>query len=137
MTATATASAAASAIYNQHAAAFGNVSAYVVMQGAERVATIAFKYPRDGAGRLYAYVHWIGTPMVRGFAAGGGYDKHAAACASAARKMPDHADEGGARFCDAGELVRFSRFRDALAMDDGHRWSDQLRRAGFTVFQAV
>ena len=74
-------------IYDQHRAAFSNVSAYVVMHGGERVATVAIKYPRDGAGRLYAYVHWLGVPMVRGFAGGGGYDKRSAACASAARKL--------------------------------------------------
>lgn len=73
-------------IYDQHRAAFANVSAYVILRGGERVATIAFKFPRDGAGRLYAYVHWIGVPMVRGFAAGGGYDKRSAAVADAAQK---------------------------------------------------
>jgi hypothetical protein len=135
MTATASASAAASAIYNQHATAFGNVSAYVVMQGAERVATIAFKYPRDGARRLYSYVHWIGTPMVRGFAAGNGYDKHTAACAAAARKMtPPEMRFDGAAF---GAGHNFHVFQTALAKDDGHDWNRQLRDAGFNVFQAV
>jgi hypothetical protein len=141
MTVAASASAAASAIYNQHRAAFANVSAYVVMHDGQRVATIAFKYPRDGAGRLYAYVHWIGTPMVRGFAAGGGYDKRTAACAAATRKMPDtlpttcYAD--GTPHHPEAESAAYAAFHAALAKDDGHDWSDQLRRAGFNVFQAV
>jgi hypothetical protein len=135
MTATASASAAASAIYNQHAAAFANVSAYVVMHGDERVATIAFKYPRDGAGRLYAYVHWMGTPMVRGFAAGGGYDKHTAACAGAIIAMFPGA-AGSARIMALPDTP-FARFVRALEVDGGYAWDVMLRRAGFDVFQAV
>lgn len=53
-------------IYEQHDAAFSRVSAYVVARNGERVATIAFKFPADGAGRLWAYVHWLGLEMVRG-----------------------------------------------------------------------
>jgi len=135
MTAPASASAAASAIYNQHAAAFANVSAYVVMHDGQRVATIAFKYPRDGAGRLYAYVHWVGTPMVRGFAAGGGYDKRTAACAAAIAAMMPGAT-GHARLMAMADTP-FARFARALAVDDGHDWNSQLRRAGFDVLQAV
>jgi hypothetical protein len=112
-------------IYDQHRAAFSNVSAYVVMEGADRVATIAFKYPRDGAGRLYAYVHWFGAEMVRGYAAGGGYDKHSAACADAARKGTP-----------LGEEIAEGFWR-ALAKDDGYYWDRHLRDAGFEVWQAV
>jgi hypothetical protein len=119
-------------IYEQHKAAFANVSAYVVLNAArERVATIAFKFPRDGAGRLYAYVHWFGLQMARGFATGGGYDKRSAACSSAAGRvtglpaLPD---------CDHAEVLKF---RDALLKDDGHSWERNLEAAGFTVLQAV
>ena len=73
-----------SSIYELHDKAFRHVSAYVILLNGERVATVAIKFPADGAGRLYAYVHWIGTPMVRGFAGGYGYDKRSAACADAA-----------------------------------------------------
>jgi len=113
-------------IYQQHRAAFASVSAYVVMHRGERVATVAFKYPRDGASRLYAYVHWLGSPMVRGFAAGGGYDKHTAACASAARKVPH-----------AGSNTQMDAFFSALSQNDGYRWNEHLRIAGFDVLQAV
>lgn len=104
-------------IYDQHAKAFANVSAYVIMKGADRVATVAFKYPRDGASRLWAYVHWIGTPMVRGYAGGYGYDKHSAACADAARKI--------------------AKANGPESVPDGHYWNDHLRKAGFEVWQAV
>lgn len=119
-------------IYDQHRAAFNQVSAYVVMHGADRVATVAIKYPRDGAGRLYAYVHWLGVPMVRGFAGGGGYDKRTAACASAARKLPDNLPEGYAERWD-----EYAAFLAAMRADGGLDWNTALTGAGFNVFQAV
>lgn len=110
-------------IYDQHQSAFARVSAYVVVKGGERVATIAFKYLRDGAGRLYAYVHWLSTEMVRGFAGGGGYDKHSAACSDAAEKLKP---ENGV-----------SAFAAALQKYDGKSWRAHLTDAGFDVWQAV
>jgi hypothetical protein len=115
-------------IYGQHTAAFSTVSAYVIVRDGARVGTIAFKYPRDGAGRLYAYVHFHGTEMVRGFAAGGGYDKHSAACASAARAI----------VYKIGERPDYlEHFVTALAEDDGFSWHHHLRVAGFSVWQAI
>jgi hypothetical protein len=117
-------------IYTQHDAAFRKVEAFVIVKGGERVATIAFKHPASGEGRLYAYVHWFGIEMVRGLASGYGYDKRTAACASAANQMkgepatPDsHSD--------------WEAFRSALALNGGHHWDSALRNAGFTVWQAV
>lgn len=119
------------AVYRQHEASFSSVSAYVVLFNGDRVATIAIKFPRDGAGRLYAYVHWIGVPMVRGQAGGGGYDKRSAACANAARKLPETSTEY------EGHPAAYAVFRDTLARDDGYSWDRRLTDAGFTVFQAV
>ena len=117
-------------IYDQHRAAFNSVSAYVIMHDGDRVANVAIKYPRDGAGRLYAYVHWIGLEMVRGFAAGGGYDKRTAACACAARKLPENLPAGYESPC-------YRPFLDAMRKDGGLDWNTALTRAGFTVLQAV
>jgi hypothetical protein len=115
-------------IYDLHSKAFARVSAYVVLHNGERVATIAFKFPADGAGRLYAYVHWLGVPMVRGFAGGYGYDKRSAAVADAVRKIPDDiAGKDGAR----------QAFIEALERDSGSYWDRRLEAAGFTVLQAV
>jgi hypothetical protein len=119
-------------IYDQHAAAFANVSAYVILRDGQRVATIAFKFPRDGAGRLFAYVHWIGAEMVRGYASGGGYDKRSAACAAAVAKMKAGPGRDGAEIDAAADP-----FRAALAIDDGIEWHNRLRAAGFEVVQAV
>jgi hypothetical protein len=118
-------------IYEQHRAAFKDVAAFIVLKNGERVATVALKYPRDGAGRLWAYVHWYSTEMVRGFAAGGGYDKASAACANAARKMT-----GDSRF-RLYDPEAFAAFRDALRDDSGFHWQRCLERVGFTVLEAV
>jgi hypothetical protein len=131
-------------IYTQHRAAFANVAAFVVMSHHKRddiVATVAFKYPRDGAGRLYAYVHWLGTPMERGHASGGGYDKHSAACASAAEKLaaalPSTLYADGTPHHGESDRTLYADFIQAMREDGGRRWDDALRAAGFVVRQAV
>lgn len=131
----------ASNIYDLHTAAFSRVSAFVVMDKAERVATIAFKFPEGGAGRLYAYVHWMGIPMVRGFAAGGGYDKKSASVSAATGKLPDSLGEDkytdGSRHHTVESCNRYMEFLVATRADDGYHWDRRLQDAGFTVLQAV
>ena len=118
-------------IYDHHDKAFAGVSAYIITKGGERVATIALKFPKDGAGRLWAYVQWLGSPMVRGFAGGYGYDKRSAAVAAAVSKMEligaEHVDDRAAQI----------EFRKSLIRDDGHYFDARLRAAGFEVWQAV
>lgn len=123
-------------IYDQHAAAFAQVSAFVVMRDGEKVATVAFKFPRDGAGRLYAYVHWLGIHMVRAYAGGYGYDKRTAAAEYAARAMPTAAKAYGPEN-DHPDVSLYDAFRAALLLGDGYDWSRNLEKAGFTVLQAV
>lgn len=121
-------------IYDQHRAAFAQASAYVILDSAgERVATIAVKFPRDGAGRLYAYVHWIGVEMVRGWASGGGYDKTTAAISSAAKRLKpaDKMDDLGPK------QFPYRKFIAATEHDGGDHWDSMLRKAGFRVLQAV
>ena len=123
-------------IYDQHDKAFSRVSAFVVAHEGKRVATIAFKFPADGAGRLYAYVHWLGEPMVRGFAGGYGYDKRSAACADAARKLTDPQE---IRLSETAQDLGapWTAFRAALIEDGGEYWNQRLETAGFAVWQAV
>ena len=118
-------------IYNQHKAAFANVSAYVIAKDGERVATIAFKFPKDGAGRLYAYVHWLGVPMVRGFASGYGYGKRSAAVANAVNKMIVPVEMDGLN------AALMHNFLGAVEIDGGEYFDRKLELAGFTVWQAV
>lgn len=127
-------------IYDQHDAAFAHVSAFVVVKDGARVATVAFKFPRDGAGRLYAYVHWIGAQMVRGFAAGGGYDKKTAACADATRKQRltyKVGEDGEGRYQSYEPAGAEAAFWHALSLNGGRDWDRALRDAGFEVWQAV
>lgn len=136
-------------VYEQHEAAFSSVSAYVIARDGERVATIAFKLPRDGAGRLYCYAHWFGYPMARGWAGGYGHDKRTAACSVASRKMRGQRyDRDFVSFCGVELEARpgpmfaelgsdVDKFMDALDLDGGRGWADYLRDAGFTVWQAV
>lgn len=123
-------------IYDQHDKAFARVSAHVIIKDGERVATVAFKYPTDGAGRLQCFLHVLALPMVKGTASGYGYDKASAAFADAAEKQakvkledwqtPDGYAE---QYAIAQAMVDCFR--------DGYSWQDNLREAGFTVWQAV
>lgn len=114
-------------IYSHHDKAFKQVSAHAVLHNGDCVATIAFKFPADGADRLWAYVHWRGLPMIRGYAGGYGYDKRSAACADAMRKAVNIRDNGGLS----------EEFWHALAKDGGQHFDNALRDAGFTVVQVV
>jgi len=49
-------------IYDRHRATFSNVSAYIVMDGADRVATVAFKFGQA----VQVYVQWAGEEMKHG-----------------------------------------------------------------------
>ena len=130
------------AIYDLHDKAFNRVSAYVIMAEKptgiinkvqlERVATIAFKFPADGAGRLYAYVHWLGVEMVRGHANGYGYDKKSAAVESAIAKLLKQY-EGTTQEVDLSRIAFIKSLKDI----GGATWDSALRDAGFTVLQAV
>lgn len=114
-------------IYDQHSKAFQHVSAYVICKDGKQVGNIAFKYPRDGAGRLYCYLHIHGNRMVRGFAGGYGYDKQSAAASSAAEQMTTVSTDG-----EHAQAVI-----NALLPDDGFHWDGHLIEAGFDVFGAV
>ncbi len=124
-------------IYDQHDKAFARVSAFVIMKDGERVATVAFKFPADGAGRLQCFLHVLSLPMVKGTASGYGYDKRSAAFADAARKaevkLEDWQEETGYVL----QRSIASAINQAMQGNDGRDWSDNLRNAGFTVLQAV
>lgn len=132
-------------IYKRHESAFSSVSAYVVLLNGERVATIAYKFPKDGAGRLYCYAHWLGTEMTRGHANGYGYDKKSAAAADAAKRMKgaqvwdktlNNGFGGYAKQTDAPSKDQ-AAFIAALADDNGWHCDRRLQNAGFVVLQAV
>src|SRR5574337_1185668 len=115
-------------IYDLHSKAFDNVSAYVICKDGERVATVAFRFPRDGAGRLWCYLHVLGVPMVRAYASGYGYDKKSAACVAASHKVEAYTGE------DRVNCPKDAETRDAicnaLSHDGGMCWDRYLLDAG-------
>ncbi len=114
-------------IYELHDKAFSRVSAFIIARDGEKVASVAIKFPADGAGRLYAYVHWVGLNMVRGHANGYGYDKRSAAVSVALCKI---VPEG-----KASDML--NAFLGATKDMDSQDWTRVLERAGFQVWQAV
>ena len=125
-------------IYEQHKAAFSRVSAFVILDAkGERVATVAIKFPADGSGRLYAYVHVIGVEMVRAFANGYGYDKRSAAVADAILKIGKcERDFDDGSYSDRVNDTR-EKFRLAAPLMDSDDWIRSIESMGFKVLQAV
>lgn len=125
-------------IYDQHDKAFSQVSAYVLMKGKEQIGTIALKYPKDGAGRLYAYVHVHGLEMVRGFAGGYGYDKRSAAIQSAlsnivlAKKDEYMTQDDADRFNKP--VIKLWKAMDNMSAGD---WQRDIEKQGFKVLRAI
>lgn len=116
-------------IYEQFDAAFRQVSAYAVFKDAKCVGRVAFKHPKDGAGRLWCYVQVWGAPMVRAFAGGCGYDKQSAAFVNTAAKLcfEEQRERG-----DYQEITHHVASLKAVK-DDGTRWLHQLEDLGYTV----
>jgi hypothetical protein len=122
-------------IYDILGDAIPQVSAYVIVKNNERVATIAFKFPRDGAGRLFCCLHVLGLPMIRSFASGYGCDKKSAAASAAAVCVPAYSAENLTTW--QKDASTRDAIVEALRPDNGLDWDRRLRDAGFTVWQAV
>lgn len=110
-------------IYEKHNAAFPLVGAGVIVSNGEKKGTIAFKFPKDGAGRLTCFLHIHGYAMVQGTASGYGYDKKAAAFESACR------------FLDDESLLEFPSLSKMDCKGGG--FDDALGLAGFSYWSAV
>lgn len=130
-------------IYDLHDKAFQHVSAYVVMRDGERFSTIAFKFPKDGAGRLYCYVHIIGAEMARGYAGGYGYDKRSAAVCDAVKNIKPYELADNMKDIQWAELhsqalnEQISDFKGLFKDIGGMDWDQVLRDAGFTTYNAI
>lgn len=131
-------------IYKQHDAAFSNVSAFVCLAKGNGMPEIriALKFPKDGAGRLYAYVHVLGHEMVRAYAGGYGYDKRSAAVSYAFEKIAvkECKEFSGLQWYELGlvqDKKQFEALRNAFMNIGGLDWQDVLRGLGYTIHQAV
>ena len=110
-------------VYQKHESAFPLVSAGVIVKNGIKLGTIAFKFPKDGAGRLTCFLHIHGYPMVIGTASGYGYDKKAAALESACRFLSDEC---------------LAEFPSLSKMDcKGYGFDRALKEAGFEYWSAV
>lgn len=72
-------------VYDKHSKHFAQVSAYVIIdsEGTQK-GTMSIKYPKDGAGKLYLYLHLHGLQMVQVSVSGCGFDKLSVAVQKAA-----------------------------------------------------
>lgn len=63
-------------IYDKNAKHFELVRAYAIVNDkGEQVGLMNAKYPKDGMGKLYVYLHLFGSKMKVATASGCGYDK--------------------------------------------------------------
>lgn len=113
-------------IYEQFDAAFKKINAYAVLKNGNHVANINIKYPNDGMGRIFAYVHILGLEMVRDFAGGCGYDKKDTAIKAAVGKINTNEKSNAA--ISAKEMQ--------VALSQGN-WERELEKAGFTVIRVI
>lgn len=110
-------------VYQKHDSAFALVSGGALVINGEQKGRIAFKFPKDGAGRLSCYLHLFGYPMVIGTAGGCGYDKKGAALESACRFLDDDC------LLEFPNLIKFDT--------KGNNFQKALELAGFNYFRGV
>ena len=110
-------------VYQKHDSAFALVSAGALVINGEQKGTVAFKFPKDGQGRLSCYLHLFGYQMTVGTAGGYGYDKKSAALESACRLLSD------ACLLEFPNLVKFDC--------KGNDFQAALKIAGFEYFKGV
>jgi hypothetical protein len=128
-------------IYDLHRKAFAILDA-----SGTHVANVSIKYPKDGAGRLWAYCHYIGADMQRALAGGYGYDKRTPAVVDAFLKATFRpmdtsgwSAEAKARWNSKQANLDFllAKFKASLRFSSGEYWDRQLENAGYRVIQVI
>ena len=72
-------------VYDKFDKHFTQASAWVIVnEQGEQVGKMAAKYPKDGMGKLYLYLHLHGSEMVQVSVSGCGFDKLSVAIQKAA-----------------------------------------------------
>jgi len=113
-------------IYHQHKAHTNRTSASAILHNGQHVASVTIASSKNGEGRLYAYAHWLGKRMVRGYANGSGYNKEAVALSEAYQENLSKAKDS---VVEAPEAL----FWESLSKDVGEEWADKLLANGFAV----
>jgi hypothetical protein len=114
-------------VYEKHSKAFELVSAGALVVNGTQIGTLAFKFPKDGAGRLTCFLHIYGSVMVVGTASGYGYDKKGAALESACGNL-----------CDIEHASILEHYPVLKALDcGGDDFQTAFKKAGIQYFSAV
>jgi hypothetical protein len=114
-------------VYEKHDKAFEVVSAGALVVNGVQIGTLAFKFPKDGAGRLTCFFHIYGSQMVAGFAGGYGYDKKSAALEDACRNL-----------CEVEHASTLEQYPSLKGLDcEGDSFDRALQKAGIQYFSAV
>ena len=72
-------------VYNKFDKHFAQVNAWIIVnEQCEQVGKMSAKYPKDGMGKLYLYLHLYGSEMVQVSVSGYGFDKLSVAIQKAA-----------------------------------------------------
>ena len=130
-------------VWDQYDTAFKQVTAFAVLfddgtvdhlTAPAHVANIVIKYPRDGGGRVVAFVHWLGREVVRGSAGGGGYDKTSAALHEAGRKLAAKPKSDS----EARPEVLAALASLLVDADSGQNWERSIGDAeGFSLLRVI
>lgn len=111
-----------SKVYDNLDKATKHISASVILKDGEVKGRIIVKYPKDGAGRLYVFIHEYGLECLQGMASGYGYDKTGAAISDAYQQWEKGNSDIGAELYRAIEPVTYNG-----------EWQNVLRKAGYDV----
>lgn len=111
-------------VYESLDKATKHISASVILKNGEVKGRIIVKYPKDGAGRLYVFIHEYGLECLQGMASGYGYDKTGAAISDAYQQW---AKEYG----DSGICAELYRVLEPVTYNG--EWQNVLRKAGYEV----
>lgn len=123
-------------IYDKQQKHFQGVAAYVIMEGTKITGRVQFHTTKSG--KVYCYLHFFGTTMVRGSASGYGYDKHSAAFEDAVDTLLVPPLPDGPLAYHAAEVQATAAGLAAwMRNHDGADWDDSLWAYNYTVVRAV
>ena len=100
-------------VYDKHSKHFAQVSAYVIIDNeGDQKGTMSVKYPKDGMGKLFLYLHLYGSQMVQVSVSGCGFDKLSVAVQKAANEYTKEITFKNDRdFIEALKLVNHDFYR--------------------------
>ena len=127
-------------IWQKHDKHFAQVKACAILDSeGKHILNVSWKYPNDGAGRLYCYVHIIGLAPSQGMAGGYGYDKTSAALQSAFEKYkpyePFYNGEPESDIVRKNETI--AHFKAMFKNIGGQDWHNVFRDNGYQVLNVL